>query len=176
MKSSSPFAKYALGGWSLIGNFTAHTGSPFTLYDCTNGISVCPFAMFKTAVPSTPATAPKATATPNIYNYLDVSKQLIDTPWFNPKTGISDFGPFPSSMLGRNFFRGPGLWNLDFAIHKSFNFTETKRLQFRGEAFNVFNHPNLVANTGDNDVSSIDFVSASFAGRRQVQLGIRFDF
>lgn len=100
----------------------------------------------------------------------------VNSSYYNKKIGVSDYGPFPSNMIGRNFFRGPGLWNMDFAIHKSIPFGEKRRLQFRGEFFNLFNHPNLYANTGDNDVSSIDYVSASYSGRRQVQLGLRFDF
>ncbi len=172
---TSGFAKYALGGWEFTPNFQAYTGPPFSLYDCTNAYDTCPYAMFTGKAPKTPSGPLQATSTPNKYVYLDVSK-IVDSSWVNPKMGNSQWGPFPPNMIGRNFFRGPGSWDLDFAIHKNFNFTESKRLQFRGEAFNVFNHPNLLANTGDNDVSSVPYVSASYSGRRQVQLGVRFDF
>jgi hypothetical protein len=171
-KASNPVVKYVLGGWSLIPILQAYTGSPYSLYDCTNAATVCPYAMFTKAPASTPLTA---TATPNIYNYLDVSK-ITDSSYFNKKIGVSDFGPFPSNMIGRNAFRTPGYWNLDFALHKNIPFGETKSLSFRGEFFNVFNHPNLSTNVGDSDVSSVDFVSASYGGRRQVRLGLRFAF
>ena len=32
--------------------------------------------------------------------------------------------------------------NLDVVLARSFDFSETKKLQFRAEAFNVFNHSN----------------------------------
>jgi hypothetical protein len=171
-KASNAFVKHALSNWSLIPIFQAYTGSPFSLYDCTNAYTVCPYGMFTKAPTSTPLTA---TATPNIYNYLDVSK-IVDSSYGSPLVGASDFGPFPKNMIGRNAFRTPGIWNLDFAVHKNFDFGERVKLSARGEFFNVFNHPNLLTNVGDSDVSSIDFVSASYAGRRQVRLGLRLSF
>jgi hypothetical protein len=180
-KSDNKLARMALGGWGLIPNFTAYTGSPFSLYDCTYGFEACPYAMFSGKAPKTGT--PVATGTPNIYDYINVSN-IVDSSFYNPTTALSQYGPFPSNMIGRNFFRGPGYWNMDFAIHKSFNFSERMRLQLRGEFFNVFNHSNLYANIGDNDVSSIGSVTASYGvhpndsltDRRQVQLGVRFDF
>ncbi|MBI4465791.1 MAG: TonB-dependent receptor [Acidobacteria bacterium] len=48
--------------------------------------------------------------------------------------------------LPRNAFRGPGFWNVAFALSRSFalpRLGEQGRLQFRGEFFNLFNHTNL---------------------------------
>lgn len=45
--------------------------------------------------------------------------------------------------LGRNALRGFGVWQLDMAVRREFNLTEKLKLQFRGEAFNVTNHPNF---------------------------------
>jgi hypothetical protein len=65
-----------------------------------------------------------------------------ETP-FNPVLGISDFGPYPANMTSRNKFRGPGAWNLDAAVVKSFALTERFRLEFRAEGFDIFNHHNF---------------------------------
>jgi hypothetical protein len=173
--NSNAFSNYVFGGWSLNPIFTANTGSPYSLYDCTNASTVCPYAMFTGAVPRGVPSNITATSTPNVYKYLDVSK-VVDSSYVNAKTGVSDFGPFPKNMIGRNAFRTPGAWNLDFAIHKNIKFSERTALQLRGEFFNVFNHPNLYVNTGDNDVSSVDYVSASYGGRRNVQLAAKFIF
>ena len=40
----------------------------------------------------------------------------------------------------RRFFSGPGIDNYDMALSKSTTITESTKLQFRAEAFNVFNH------------------------------------
>ena len=45
--------------------------------------------------------------------------------------------------LGRNIIRALPAWQIDFAIRRQFNFTEKLNLQFRAEAFNIFNHPNF---------------------------------
>jgi hypothetical protein len=43
----------------------------------------------------------------------------------------------------RNFARLFGAWQMDFAIRREFPVSERVKLQFRAEAFNVFNHPNF---------------------------------
>ncbi|HWC15466.1 MAG TPA: hypothetical protein VG498_00540, partial [Terriglobales bacterium] len=43
----------------------------------------------------------------------------------------------------RNFARGFGAWQMDVAVRRVFPITERLKLQFRAEAFNVFNHPNF---------------------------------
>ncbi len=45
--------------------------------------------------------------------------------------------------LGRNVIRGFPFWQIDVAVRRQFNLTEKLGLQFRAEAFNVFNHPNF---------------------------------
>ena len=43
----------------------------------------------------------------------------------------------------RNFVRGFGAWQADLAVRRDFPLHDRLRLQFRAEAFNVFNHPNF---------------------------------
>jgi hypothetical protein len=45
--------------------------------------------------------------------------------------------------LGRNALRGFGAWEEDLAIRREFPIHEQIKLQFRGEMFNIFNHPNF---------------------------------
>lgn len=45
--------------------------------------------------------------------------------------------------LGRNALRGFGAWQMDLALRRQIRLTEKVSLQLRGEAFNVFNHPNF---------------------------------
>lgn len=56
--------------------------------------------------------------------------------------------PPTTSRLGdepRNFTRGFGAWQMDLAVRRDFPIYERLKLQFRAEAFNVFNHPNFGA-------------------------------
>jgi hypothetical protein len=45
----------------------------------------------------------------------------------------------------RNFVRGFGAWQMDLAVRREFPIYERFKLQFRAEAFNIFNHPNFGA-------------------------------
>ncbi len=66
----------------------------------------------------------------------------------NPRNGQPYFNTaaFTENALGtpgtakRRFFYGPGMDNFDMALLKNVRLTESKSLQFRIEAFNVFNH------------------------------------
>jgi hypothetical protein len=58
--------------------------------------------------------------------------------------GAFDF-PFGGETGERNVVRGPHFVNTDLAILKDFKmpWSEKHSLQFRAEAFNLFNHPNF---------------------------------
>jgi hypothetical protein len=74
-------------------------------------------------------------------------------------TGLEGQGcAFPSNMLGRNSFVGPGNWNLNFGIYKDFKVTERFNLQFRGEFYDLTNHKNfylLAFQEGGDEVNSL---------------------
>ena len=54
---------------------------------------------------------------------------------------------------GRNILIGPGFQTWDLSLFKNFSFGEKAGLQFRAEAFNVFNHTNF---TGINTTVRFD--------------------
>jgi hypothetical protein len=100
----------------------------------------------------------------------------------SPLYGFSDLGPFPSDMMGRNAFTGPGLWNLDMGLYKTFRLTERVKLQLRGEAYNIFNHANLYLIGSQADVSSTNVIttcrgcSGTTTDRRNLQLAAKIIF
>jgi hypothetical protein len=55
---------------------------------------------------------------------------------------------WPSNMTARNYFRGPGVYNINLGITKTFPLTERFKLQFRSEFYNLFNHSNYYVQTG----------------------------
>jgi hypothetical protein len=57
--------------------------------------------------------------------------------------------PGQQGNFGRNVLRGLPIWQADMALGRSFNITERWKLQFKGEFFNIFNHPNF-GNYGTN--------------------------
>jgi hypothetical protein len=59
--------------------------------------------------------------------------------WFNTAAFVNaPIGSYGS--LGRSTILGPGQWNADLSLSRSFKFGEVRHLDFRAEAFNVLNH------------------------------------
>ena len=77
--------------------------------------------------------------------------------------------------LGRNTFIGPGYWDADMSIFKNFSVSERCKLQFRAEAFNLFNHTNFYL--GSNDISNPQFGQAGgTANPRNLQFALKLAF
>jgi hypothetical protein len=57
-------------------------------------------------------------------------------------------------MSSRNAFRGPGAWNFDLGVNKTFKITERVGLEFRAEAFNILNHHNYYVNALNLDAAA----------------------
>ncbi|OFW36537.1 MAG: hypothetical protein A3J28_18740 [Acidobacteria bacterium RIFCSPLOWO2_12_FULL_60_22] len=84
--------------------------------------------------------------------------------------------------IGQGTVIGPGFVNFDFAVDKTFNFTERINLQFRAEFFNLFNHANfreisrtIFRPTGAYNGSAgriLDTMNTS----RQIQFGLKLSF
>lgn len=84
--------------------------------------------------------------------------------------------------LGRNALTGPGFVNTDLSLVKNTKLTERLNLQFRTEAFDVFNHPNfgnpnLNAQSGTfGRITSTRFPTGDFGSARQLQLSLKLQF
>jgi hypothetical protein len=104
----------------------------------------------------------------------------------NLRNGQSYFNTalFNENALGtpgnasRRYFYGPGMVNFDMALLKTLRLSESRSLQFRLEAFNVFNHAQFFGPQAvDGNISSGTFGQVvSAAAPRLVQLGAKFIF
>jgi hypothetical protein len=170
-KNGTGWKRQTAGGWTLVGVFTARTGVPFSVFDTTNSLNANAGYGIPRYVPSSPITnhnagTPAQQTDPNtglpINQFTILTLPVPNSAPFTTSLGgfpvaVSDFGPFPANMTGRNAFRGPGAWNFDTAITKAFALTERLKLEFRAEGFNIFNHHNFYVN-------ALTLDGASFAG------------
>jgi hypothetical protein len=98
----------------------------------------------------------------------------------NPTAAAGAFSPVTGLQSGsRDTLHGPHFSNLDLVVSKNFPIAgERYKLQFRAEAYNVFNHPNF--GLPDTGVISGRFgVISGLAGTepsRVMQFALRFDF
>ena len=104
----------------------------------------------------------------------------------NPRNGKSYFNTslFSLQALGtpgnskRRFFYGPGLDNYDMALMKTVPLSESKSLQFRVEAFNIFNHAQFFGPTAVNgNINSSTFGQVvSATSPRLMQAAVKLVF
>jgi len=73
-----------------------------------------------------------------------------------------------SGSFGRNQVRGLGAWQQDLALRREFPLHESLKLQFRAEAFNIYNHPNFgtvqTSLTATNFGQATNMLSAQLGG------------
>jgi hypothetical protein len=156
--------KKTVGGWAVSGITTFATGLPITLSEGDDN-----------SLTGTSADLPN-------YN-PHAGKLIVNT---NPRSGQPYFNPalFTPEALGtfgdsrRRFFHGPGLNNTDLALLKTFGFTESMKLEFRAEAFNVFNHAQFNGPSGsiDNQVPGGMGYINSANDPRIMQLALKMHF
>lgn len=98
-------------------------------------------------------------------------------PYFNTSLFSQNALGTPGSAK-RRLFSGPGMDNYDMAVLKTARLTESKSLQFRLEAFNVFNHAQFFGPQSiSGNISSSTFGQVISADPpRLVQLGAKFFF
>jgi hypothetical protein len=154
---SNALMKESLGGWQITGIYTVRSGTPFTFFDSTHnasGYNVARYAPLAGNVPQhTFKSIPGGVGGGGSNSYVIGTLPAANS-WSNPNlNNISDWGPFPTAMTARNAFRGPGAWNVDAALSKTFPIHESVNMVFRAEGFDVFNHHNLYVQESLNDVA-----------------------
>jgi hypothetical protein len=153
-------------GWSVIGSTTFQSGFPL-------GFTATPnLTGFDTGL------------RPNIVSgceeRISGSAQARLNRWFNTAC-FTVPNAFEFGNAGRNDpeLRGHGINNYNFALSKRTAISERTRLEFRAEAFNLFNRvqfakPNTVATTTANN--TFGQVNAQQNEPRQIQLALRLSF
>jgi hypothetical protein len=173
---------YAIGGWQLVNVTTIMSGSGVNpnYQECgsDNDAGVCfPNVVGSYHVPHPNrngwfATTALASGSPTP---LAVNGQASG-PWQRPAApapGLPSFGD-----AQRDSIIGPRWFDSDLSVVKIVPIGEELKVQFRAEAYNVFNHPNL-----GNPNSCVDcFGGGTITGlaanalMRKMQFGLRFDF
>ena len=158
-ESSSRLSHTSEDGWELSGITLFQSGTPFSVINggSSTGISVLDNAGVAngTGAGSYPDVIgnPHQNAPFGGNNYKSFGPILANPAAFGAPEGLT-FG-----NAGRNFMNNPSRLNFDVALLKHFKITEGSNLEFRMEAFNVFNHTQFriydpdKGNTGSNTIT-----------------------
>jgi outer membrane receptor protein involved in Fe transport len=126
-----------LGGWTVSGALISRSGQPFSVVTTAPAtVKNYSAASAYILVDYTGGAIPKCGVSSDQVNN---AFQCLPTADF--ATTRTDFGNIP-----RNSFRGPGYFNTDLSIKKSFRITREDnglRLVIGANAYNVLNHPNF---------------------------------
>ena len=170
-------------GWSISGITRFSTGLPVTLYNNTDSslLGTFPNGINNNTI-DTPYVVPgkleiNHNPGPNSTAFNTALFCVPGSTFYGSTTpcpvGLGTLGNVP-----RRYFYGPGLENFDMALQKEIALHGGKLLQFRLEAFNVFNHAQFFgAAAVDGNISDSTFGKVINAmPPRQVQLAARFVF
>jgi hypothetical protein len=179
-RTSQGLTRTMLGGWQLNGILSLQSGFPFTVvtsddYNLDGVFTDRPNAV--QAIPRVVGTSPK---------------QHLDGVFGDAANWTELFQPAASGtvpLLGRNTFRGPGYATMDASLFKEFPLnskrSDSLRLQFRAEFFNLANRVNVrnvsnslgTYNTTTRRWSNVNFGRSTLAFEgRQIQFALKVIF
>jgi hypothetical protein len=179
---SSPKTDRLLGGWQFNTIVTMESGRPIGITGANNQI----------------ANRPNWNPNANVKVAHASRSTLYSTGslmWFNPLAFVNPpdytFGNVPRRLAN---IRAPGTGNVDMSLFKTTHITERLAFEFRVEAYNALNHPNLPApyagftagkpvdpnnpynEGGLNTSPSFGMITSGATSTRNVQLGGKLTF
>jgi len=181
-------SRWLTDGWQLNGIVAIHSGEAFT-------------PLLSSDYTNTDSGAPRPDIIGNPYDFSNATsvgcpsnKQTIAC-WYNPAAfAIPALAPGQTFAheygdARRGSLRGPAEYNLDASLFKNFSLTENSKLQFRVEAFNLFNTAEFglpytaVDQTGSPASSGTPLVrslsgsiTSTVHASREIQLALKFMF
>ena len=141
-------ARAIANGWQLNTIITVQDGTPYSVF---GGFGFAELVGNPTAGAGTPSE------------------------WFNPAAFVNSNTQDQQSP--RNFLRGPGYASVDLSLFRKFVATERLGIEFRAEAFNLFNHPEFSLPNNTCCGGTFGAITTTITNsERQIQFGLRFVF
>lgn len=182
-KFSSRWVERIAGSWTASGIFTASSGGPSNVLD-GGDISLIglgggtsnsgggsgndrPNQVGNPFVTGAVAANPNCSAPTQVRTIAH---------WFNPCA----YQTQPATTFGdtaRNSLLGPGHWNFDAAVWRTFSISERFKADFRFEAFNVFNDPQFGnPATTLSSTSTLGRITSTVNNQRIMQAALKVTF
>ncbi|MGI4755989.1 MAG: TonB-dependent receptor domain-containing protein [Janthinobacterium lividum] len=150
------------GGWQTTGVMSVEGGTPFSV-----------------TASATILNAPSNTQVANINgNFTKRGGIGAGSSWFDTSV-FSTPTTAAYGNTGQNAFTGPGFFNLDTSVFRTFAITERVALELRAEAFGVTNTPqygNPSSNVNNSDFGQINASSGGATGNRSMELAGKIRF
>ena len=158
------------GGWRVTGLLSRFSGLPFTVTSSATSLNA----------PGSTQTADQVVPKVQILGGHGPNEPYFNPNAFLPVTAVR-FG-----TSGRNIVFGPGLFNLNGGVYRTFSLTERFKLQFRADAYGLtntaqFSNPAAVASNAsftngvETALNGYDTITTA-AGSRIVQFALKLSF
>ncbi len=172
------------GGWTVSGLWRWSTGYPFTMFSpewATNFQLQSPPVPISNVRPKTGSfivAQPSGNTGPNVFQDPGITDPT------NPNAAINLFRPaYPGEGGVRNFQRGPGTFNIDTGVTKTWAVRESQFVRFNWSMYNVTNTArfdvgtmSVNGNTSLSSVSSFGNFSSTLSNPRVMEFMIRYIF
>jgi Carboxypeptidase regulatory-like domain len=149
-----------VGNWSINPIFSWHSGFPLSLYGPSDSGT------------GSPENRPDCTGA---VSYPKKAVAATGLQWFSPSSfsaaATGTFGNCPA----QGPVIGPGYVDADISLQKNFPISESKKLQFRADFLNAFNHPNFAV-PNDSFGSATFGVTNATQDSREMQFALKFIF
>ncbi len=144
-----------VGGWQVAGIATFTTGRPFTVFMQTGVNNGAP-------------------SWPNRIGSGKLDEPTVDL-WYNPRDFVA---PPPNTYgdTGRGILYGPGHVNFDTSLSKRFTIVGQSNIEFRWDAFNLFNHPGFGFPNQNFDSPTAGRITSTVVDNRSMQFSLKFNF
>jgi hypothetical protein len=148
------------GGWIVNGILTLNDGLPFTVgANDTAGTG-----------------AGRNNRATCVGDPLPDGFEQTNARWFDT-TAFTGNAPFTYGTCGYNSLRGPGSKSMNLSVFRTVPLPSERRLEFRVEAFNLFNWVNYgFPGANVSNANSFGIISTSRLDPREVQLAVKFYF
>jgi hypothetical protein len=144
-----------VGGWQIAGIGSITTGRPFTVFMQTGVNNGAP-------------------SWPNRIGSGELDNPTVDL-WFNPKDFVA-----PSANTygntGRGILYAPGHVNVDSSLSKRFAVVGRTNVEFRWDAFNLFNHPGFGFPNQNFDSPTAGRITSTIVDNRSLQFSLKMNF
>ena len=150
-------------GWQVNGTLAAYSGTPFTVTASNSALDQR--GNLQTA---------------DLVGEVKRTGNGIDAPFYD-RSAWANVTERRYGTTGRNQFRGPGYYNYNMSLFRTFRLQGRTRLQFRVEGFSITNNPHWANPNGS--VTSGNFMRISSfranntdPGNRYIRFGARLEF
>jgi hypothetical protein len=186
---SSRWLEKVVGGWSLSGIWNVHSGFPWNpVVSVASGSLYCGTCSYTQLLPAAYLGGAGSSTSNDQFktgsNYPLGGAAYFSTPTYTVYT-LSNFGNSNPQApgVGRNSLTGPGYRDIDMTLAKSFGLPNMKvigenaKLEFRLDAYNLFNNLNFNPTSISNNIDLPHFGEATSAlAARTMTITARFSF